>query len=251
MVAALVGDRHPAQRGANPRDELAQSERLRHVVVGADLETDHRVDLGVARRHHDDRHTRSAAELAADVDAGDLRQHDVEQHERGLGRVEARDRLGTVGRGLDEEPLALQRDRRARRGTTVRRRLRGSGADRPCACFRHATTWTSALGVRLRAPPRRTVRDRQGERERGTFAFARLHGDLATVHLGDVADDREAEAGAAGVAAARPIDAIEPFEDALEVAASGSRCRDRARRARRDHRRGSRRPRPVRPDRST
>ena len=111
MVAAFVGDRHPAQRGANPRDELAQSEGLRHVVVGADLETDHRVDLGVARRHHDDRHTRSAAELAADVDAGDLRQHDVEQHERGLGRVEARDGLGTVGCRLDEEPLALQRDR--------------------------------------------------------------------------------------------------------------------------------------------
>ena len=50
---------HPAQRGAHARDELAQPERLRHVVVGADLEPDDRVDLGVARGHHDDRHART------------------------------------------------------------------------------------------------------------------------------------------------------------------------------------------------
>ena len=37
-------------------------------------------------------------------------QHHVEQHERGPRRVEARDRLRAVGRGLDEEALALQRD---------------------------------------------------------------------------------------------------------------------------------------------
>ena len=51
------------------------------------------------------------ADVAAHVDAGDLREHHVEQHERGSRRVEARDRLGTVGCGLDEEALALQRDR--------------------------------------------------------------------------------------------------------------------------------------------
>ena len=50
-------------------------------------------------------------QLAAHVDARDLRQHHVEQHERGLRRVEPLDRLGAVGRGLDEEALALQRDR--------------------------------------------------------------------------------------------------------------------------------------------
>ena len=42
--------RHPAQRGAHARDQLAQAERLRHVVVGADFEPDDGVDLAVAAR---------------------------------------------------------------------------------------------------------------------------------------------------------------------------------------------------------
>ena len=54
---AVVGTT-TAERGAHARDQLPQPERLRHVVVGADLEADDRVDLGVARRHHDDRHLR-------------------------------------------------------------------------------------------------------------------------------------------------------------------------------------------------
>ena len=49
--------------------------------------------------------------IAAHVDAGDLREHHVEEHERGPRRVESRDRLRAVGRRLDEEPLALERDR--------------------------------------------------------------------------------------------------------------------------------------------
>ncbi len=106
-----LGHRNPPQRGAYPGDQLPQSERLRDVVVGTDLQADDRVDLGVARRHHDDRDARPRAQLAAHVDARDLRQHDVEQHERGTRRVETLDRLRAVGRGLDQEPLALQRDR--------------------------------------------------------------------------------------------------------------------------------------------
>ena len=44
------------------------------------------------------------------------------------------------------------------------------------------------------------------------------HGDVAAVRLRDVAHDREPEPGAAGVAAARPVDAVEALEDAFEVA---------------------------------
>ena len=99
-----------SQRRAHARHELAQPERLGHVVVGTHLEPHDRVDLGVARGHHDDRHLRARPDLAAHVDAGDARQHHVEQHQRGTHRVEARDGLGPVGRDLDPEPLALQRD---------------------------------------------------------------------------------------------------------------------------------------------
>ena len=69
------------------------------------------------------------------------------------------------------------------------------------------------LGTRAAA-----VGDRDVERERRAFAFARLDRDLAAVRLRDVADDRETETGAAGVAAARPVDAVEALEDALEIA---------------------------------
>ena len=107
VVTVLVRDRNPPQRGAHPGDELAESERLRDVVVGTDFEADDRVDLGVARRDHDDRDPGSRPQLATYVDPRHLGQHHVEQHQRRLRRVEPRDRFGTVGRGFDEEALAL------------------------------------------------------------------------------------------------------------------------------------------------
>ena len=110
MHRRLDSDGNPTQRGPHPRDELAQPERLGHVVVGADLQTDDGVDLGVARGDHDDRHPRSGADLAAHVDTGDAREHHVEEHQRRLDGLEALERLHAVGGGLDEEALALQRD---------------------------------------------------------------------------------------------------------------------------------------------
>ena len=47
--------RGAAQDRAHARDELARVERLRHVVVGADLEPDDLVDVLVARRQHQHR----------------------------------------------------------------------------------------------------------------------------------------------------------------------------------------------------
>ena len=64
--------------------------------------------------------------------------------------------------------------------------------------------------------------------KRGALALAGLDRDLAVVVAGDVADDGQAEAGAAGVAAAGPVDPVEALEDPLEVAGAGCRCRGRA-----------------------
>jgi hypothetical protein len=44
-----------AGNGTHPGQELAESERLDHVVVGAELEADDTIDLLSARGHHDDR----------------------------------------------------------------------------------------------------------------------------------------------------------------------------------------------------
>ena len=101
------GDAPPQDR-AHAGHELAEAEGLGHVVAGAELEAEDDVDLGVAGRHHDDRHRLEGAHLLADLDAGLVGQHDVEQDEVGVDPVEEAQRLVAVAGGLDGEALAGQ-----------------------------------------------------------------------------------------------------------------------------------------------
>ncbi len=91
--------------GANPCNQLAKSVRLDEVVVGAELETDHPVDLLTARGDDDDRHPRALAQSAAHLEPVDIRQAKVEQDEIRLGGVE---RLLTRGDTIDLEALPPQ-----------------------------------------------------------------------------------------------------------------------------------------------
>src|SRR4029450_13254381 len=76
----------PLGRGA-PEDaldaghELARVERLRHVVVRADLEPDDLVDVLVPRGEHEDRDVRGLADAATELDAVAVREVEVEDHE--------------------------------------------------------------------------------------------------------------------------------------------------------------------------
>ena len=58
---------------------------------------------------------------------------------------------------------------------------------------------------------------RQVDRERAADAERAFDGHAAAMRLHDVLDDRQAQAGAAELAAAGPIDAVEPLEDPREV----------------------------------
>src|SRR4051794_7134062 len=49
----------PAKQGLDPAHQLTQAERLRQVVVGAELEADDLVDLVVASGQHEDGHLRA------------------------------------------------------------------------------------------------------------------------------------------------------------------------------------------------
>ena len=111
VLARGVRRTRPAEKRSNPRPEFANRERLRDVVVGAQLEPDHLVELVVARGQHDDRHRARGAEALADLQAVEPRQHDVEHDEVDRLLRELAQRLLAVGRLDDRVPVSLQRER--------------------------------------------------------------------------------------------------------------------------------------------
>src|SRR3954453_4325335 len=91
--------RPAAQQRAQAREQLLALERLDEVVVGAGVEAlDARLDR-VARGEHEDRHIVGRAQAPRDLDAVDLRQAEIEDHE-----------VGMVGGGLVERCLPVARD---------------------------------------------------------------------------------------------------------------------------------------------
>ena len=115
LGAGAVAARAP-QHGLHAADELGDAEGLGDVVVGAGLEADDLVELGVLRREHQHVGVAELAHPAADLDAVDVGQPEVEddQVERvqggrangglpvlGLGDVEAL----LHEQGADEHPV--------------------------------------------------------------------------------------------------------------------------------------------------
>ena len=94
---------------AHPAAELADRERLRDVVVGAELEPEHLVQLVVAGGQHDDRHAARRPQALADLEPVQLRQHQVEHDEVEALLREPRQRLLAVARLDDAEAVALER----------------------------------------------------------------------------------------------------------------------------------------------
>src|SRR3546814_20316795 len=78
-------DRVAAQHGAHARDQLADPERLREIIVGAKLEADDPVGLGAFGRQEDDRNVAGPPDLPADCDPRGAGQPDVGQVREGVG----------------------------------------------------------------------------------------------------------------------------------------------------------------------
>ena len=189
---------HPAQVGAHAGQQLREPERLDEVVVGAGVEAGDDVELLVARREDQDRQLGSrAAQSPADLDAVDVRQAEIEDHEV-HGGVGGGGCAGAAGKPPDRQALALQ-DAREPGGDRVvvlheqdhlaspypgRQRCpakfdraltwRGAGADHAhlasCACSlaccrsRLCSLWSSApAAVRRRPPARRDTRADGGQ----------------------------------------------------------------------------------------
>ena len=94
-----------AQHRPHAGGQLARRERLRHVVVGAELEPDDPVGLLAARGEHDHRQLGARADPAAELEPVRARKHHVEDDEVGRVALEQLARAVAVG-GL-ERPVAL------------------------------------------------------------------------------------------------------------------------------------------------
>ena len=70
-----------AKDGANSRDQFAAAERLRHIVVGAEFQSDDAIDLVALGGDHDDRDVGFGAQRAAQRQPVFARQHEIEQDE--------------------------------------------------------------------------------------------------------------------------------------------------------------------------
>ena len=80
----------------HPRHELARVERLREVVVGADLEARDLVEVVVARRQHQHGQRARLANPPADLDPVEVGEHQVEDDERRSVDADDGQRLATA-----------------------------------------------------------------------------------------------------------------------------------------------------------
>ena len=90
---------------ANPRHHLAGGKRLDDVIVRADIQPENPIRVLVLGGNHQNRHARHPADAAADLQSVQPRQHDIQQDQRRLGRVEQGERLLAGLRRQHRPPL--------------------------------------------------------------------------------------------------------------------------------------------------
>ena len=127
----LARRRRPPQHRAQPREQLVDPDRLRHVVVGAASSA-----ATFSRSSPTAESTITGAELQVrssrhDVGAGAVREDEVEDHR--LGRAHRRRRERRLARSRPSRPRSRRRagSSAARAGSAARRRRRGCAARSP------------------------------------------------------------------------------------------------------------------------
>src|SRR5262245_60500819 len=114
-------DTIPAKHASDAREQLARGERLRKVVIGAELQAHHPVGLVASRGEHDDRDCRVLAQPAREAHAVLGLQSQIEQNEVDDLLLEHFAHRATVGDGGDSDVVAPKviDDQRSNRGVIV------------------------------------------------------------------------------------------------------------------------------------
>ncbi len=102
----VVAELELAQLGAQPRQQHAQPERLGDVVIGAAVQPQDRVGVGIGRGQHDDRGLDSLpAHQPAEIAAVGVRQADIHQDHLEMVLLDQAERLLAIGRLMHGEAL--------------------------------------------------------------------------------------------------------------------------------------------------
>ena len=91
------------QCAANPGQQFFNGKGLGDIVIGAHVQTGHLVHNRVPGRQHDDRHGAFPAQTADHFHTGQLRQHDVQQHQIKLaaeGQLQTGAAIGSLADGV-------------------------------------------------------------------------------------------------------------------------------------------------------
>ena len=118
-VKLSLGARHPAQQRPQPCVQLGHPERLRHVVVGAEVEGSDLLLLATTCREDQDRDGGLAPDVPDDLQAVHVGQAQVEKDEIRPPRVPSRDRGRAVRREVHVVPVGLQVPRHQAPGVRV------------------------------------------------------------------------------------------------------------------------------------
>jgi len=110
-----AGSRLDAGRAADHRPDAGRKlvgvERLRDVVIGAEVEALGLVGRGALGREQDDRHRALLAELAHDLDSVEVRHDDIEKDDVGADLLRLGESVLPARRGDDPEALLAQGNR--------------------------------------------------------------------------------------------------------------------------------------------
>ena len=97
-----------AQDRANARHQFPRIERLRQIIVGADLKANNAVDIFSARGQQQHRQPRGRADAPQHFETIDPGQHDIQHHQQVTAAGGALQAALAVMHGIDHEAFRLQ-----------------------------------------------------------------------------------------------------------------------------------------------